>query len=1010
MVLMMLKEEKREEIGNKILGFIEDIHGEGACEIRFIPEHKKMGKSISLLKNGNYIYANNSKGKKVKVCDADPQSFGHYLNESLMHAGYTSVCFTVNSPSFEIMESCTTTNEHVLAGKINCQFVDIDAPKELRHDKKILLSWKQETKKQILSFLLKPSIVVETKNGYHVYWLLDNGQHKLFRHIQMQLVQHFIGDKKCINEARVLRLPYFKHLKNINDPFIVRPKLKNLKSRYTQEEIKNALPELEEETLKKVMKKYDKNKPIEVVHVKKGSILELITTKINRNIIKQSESKITMHCCMPDHEDRNPSAWIDTDYMWFHCSGCGTHLHLTELAEILGWKEVLDEWNKYNIDIGSELDKIRGEMVKVNELDHLKLTDDEKSRVERISLKVFEKLISFGQNPSSNHKQNIRDIIQILLKSNKEEKPYLLPLIMGGGKSLIIETFLQESIKEDIEFGAVVTVERIEDVKALAERLNTFIDKEIAYPLYGFDKKECLLNISKGLEHGTCPARKGMSCPFKRECRYLNQGTEQEKFPVVIMTTLRLSLQHKDIDKFKYFIKSENDNVRKVNRELLIIDEKPRLTSVTTVAVKDFNIFTDIILKYLETFDFNGSIEEYKIFQSTVEIVASLYNKSMCGRQIIEPVNVDFSFSDEFWKIFNHKFDYTNSLYSIPRIIESIINYGGHIDKKNEEDVSITTSSTIPYTKFKNYKTVIFDGTANIDTEYKHDKYYLIDFETIKSFNNLTFYVSSLVNGSKSSMKKDSRIEPFCKDIIKIADENKTERIFVPVFKDIKEAVEGFLEDYIDSGQIEVASYGSTKGSNAFKDCSIVVLGGILHKTEDFYIGKTIANMGNNREDILDITCNKYGKTRRFNESKIEKVKLLDMIVDYTQEIMRSSQRNISKNVNGKVYVFHHDEILLGLLQSMFTESIFEKWIPQNIIETNINMKTNNKNVKAIYEYLTKHTEKEIYFSEILKEVGLTKQLFSNTLKNPSMQAFLEVNNYVEKRNGRKKLFMKIDK
>ncbi|MFJ8066094.1 hypothetical protein ACIQYS_15820 [Psychrobacillus sp. NPDC096426] len=259
-------------------------------------------------------------------------------------------------------------------------------------------------------------------------------------------------------------------------------------------------------------------------------------------------------------------------------------------------------------------------------------------------------------------------------------------------------------------------------------------------------------------------------------------------------------------------------------------------------------------------------------------------------------------------------------------------------------------------------------------------------------------------------MEKDSRVEAFCKDIIKIADENKTERIFVPVFKDIKEEVEGYLENYIDSGQIEVASYGSTKGSNAFNDCSIVVLGGILHKTEDFYIGKSLANMESNRKDILDINCNKYGKTRRFNDSKIEKVKLLDMVVDYTQEIMRSSQRNISKNINGKVYVFHYDEILLGLLQSMFSESIVEKWIPQHIIETNINQKKNNKNVKAICEYLKKHTEKEIYFSEILEKVGLKKQLFSNTLKNPSLQAFLEVNKYVEKRNGRKKLFVKIEK
>jgi len=38
-----------------------------------------------------------------------------------------------------------------------------------------------------------------------------------------------------------------------------------------------------------------------------------------------------------------------------------------------------------------------------------------------------------------------------------------------------------------------------------------------------------------------------------------------------------------------------------------------------------------------------------------------------------------------------------------------------------------------------------------------------------------------------------------------------------------------------------------------------------------------------------------------------------------------------------------------------------------------------------------------------------TKQLFSNTLKNPTLQAILEVNKYIEKRNGRKKLFVKLN-
>lgn len=62
MVLMSLVEEKTEEIGKTVMDFLEIIHGEGAYEIRFIPVDRALGKSISIMKYGNDIYSNNSKG------------------------------------------------------------------------------------------------------------------------------------------------------------------------------------------------------------------------------------------------------------------------------------------------------------------------------------------------------------------------------------------------------------------------------------------------------------------------------------------------------------------------------------------------------------------------------------------------------------------------------------------------------------------------------------------------------------------------------------------------------------------------------------------------------------------------------------------------------------------------------------------------------------------------------------------------------------------------------------
>lgn len=1009
MVLMSVAEEKTEEFGNLVLDFIDGIHGEGACEIRFIPENRHLGKSISLIKIGNFIYTNDSKGNKVRACDVTKESFGHYLNECLMHAGHTSVCFTVNSPNFNEMKSCVTKNEHITnGGIINCQFVDIDAPKEIRHDNDLLKSWKLTIKRRILSFSLRPSIVVETKNGYHVYWLLANGEHRFFKQIQMQLVQFFQGDSQCVNVSRVLRLPFFLHRKDIDKPYPVNIKFFEPENRYTQEEIKNALPELEADIILKVIEENSETEPINISNARRGDILELLIDKIGENIVREKENKIIMHCIMPNHQDRHPSGWFDKDHMYYHCSGCGSSFSIVELAKELGWKDIIEAWNKYDIDINSEIIKIMEQMINVADLPHLSLNLSEQEQVKNIALKVIYELSSFGQDINLTHKQYIHDIVQILFKANKE-KPYLIPLDMGGGKSLIIEIFLQEMIKNNVKYGAIVVKERIEDVIHLANKINSYIGKDVAFPMYGFDKQECLLNTDKTKKYEYCIERKGKRCPLNDKCRYATQSIDQQKYPIIVITSERLRILSDNLTDYIFF-NSLDESGEKYKRELLIIDEKPKMTFVKSLNLRGFKSYTTKILEDLKRKSIDGDLTVHDEFEGVVELVEKLYIFDVAGRETFEYLDSDFCFSEEFWKRFNSIYDYTQDSFEIPKILESIIKNGGHIEAKTEEKVIITTSNFIPYNIFNNFKTVILDGTADIDIEYQHDKFHVFDFESLRTYEGLTFNICNYINGSKTSMEDEDKVKAFCDDVISIAKENPHDKIFLPVFKKNRTFVEEYLEEYIncEDARIIVAHFGSTRGSNRYKDCSIVVLGGILHKTEHHYIGKSMAMYDQKDIFLEDTSCFKFGSIRRFNDTNIELVKILDMLVDYSQEIKRSKQRNNSQNIDGKVYVFHNDKILLDMLNLKFPGSKVEEWIPKNIVEMSIISKSNNKNVQGICDYIKNHKCKEIAFTEVRNALGLSMQAYSNTLKNPKLRAFLTANHIDIQKRGRSKLFVKI--
>lgn len=118
--------------------------------------------------------------------------------------------------------------------RINAQFVECDTASV-------------ETQlERINAFPLPPSIIVRTRKSLHTYWLVKDASVSRFRMVQKALIQHFDGDKACVNESRVLRLPSFEHRKA--EPFMVECIKFSPELRYTQEELLAALPRVDEPT------------------------------------------------------------------------------------------------------------------------------------------------------------------------------------------------------------------------------------------------------------------------------------------------------------------------------------------------------------------------------------------------------------------------------------------------------------------------------------------------------------------------------------------------------------------------------------------------------------------------------------------------------------------------------------------------------------------------------------------------------------------------------------------
>lgn len=101
---------------------------------------------------------------------------------------------------------------------------------------------------EIIEYTLPPSLVVESKRGYHVYWDAVDCTLEAYKEVQSRIVYHFGADEKAALVTQLARVPGYYHLKDPNDPFLVSEVFRT-DARYSPEIMLyyfDPLPEVEE--------------------------------------------------------------------------------------------------------------------------------------------------------------------------------------------------------------------------------------------------------------------------------------------------------------------------------------------------------------------------------------------------------------------------------------------------------------------------------------------------------------------------------------------------------------------------------------------------------------------------------------------------------------------------------------------------------------------------------------------------------------------------------------------
>jgi hypothetical protein len=102
--------------------------------------------------------------------------------------------------------------------QFTCCFCDMDAGRDEQGSyfkPSIVMQKKKDFLDAINDFPVKPSWVVDTRNGYQCYWIFDDASRNIVGHnktfwngLQKKLVNYFGGDPRAIKPNQIYRVPY----------------------------------------------------------------------------------------------------------------------------------------------------------------------------------------------------------------------------------------------------------------------------------------------------------------------------------------------------------------------------------------------------------------------------------------------------------------------------------------------------------------------------------------------------------------------------------------------------------------------------------------------------------------------------------------------------------------------------------------------------------------------------------------------------------------------------------
>ncbi|MBP5789272.1 MAG: hypothetical protein J6W29_03455 [Neisseriaceae bacterium] len=93
---------------------------------------------------------------------------------------------------------------------------------------------KETMLRRIACLPIQPTIIVETKRGYHCYWQAKDATVENYASIERGIAEALCADGSLITPTHTLRVPNYYHMKDPNNPFLIKVVWKKPENVYSE--------------------------------------------------------------------------------------------------------------------------------------------------------------------------------------------------------------------------------------------------------------------------------------------------------------------------------------------------------------------------------------------------------------------------------------------------------------------------------------------------------------------------------------------------------------------------------------------------------------------------------------------------------------------------------------------------------------------------------------------------------------------------------------------------------